>query len=66
MSDNSIINIGKNSQEHVAYKLLELISLAEGKSINGGLGVINYDRKWILDSYAECIDVVRNGVAARS
>jgi hypothetical protein len=59
MTDQTVVHIGENSPERIAYLLLYEIANVEGKSISQGGGV---DRKWILDTYAECINVVRNPV----
>ena len=42
--------------EAVALRLFEIIAGHEGKSNAGA------DRKWVLDTYAECLRVVRNPV----
>jgi hypothetical protein len=52
---------GENSPEFIAYKLLNHIAVVEGIG-NSGFG--NYgDRKWdrrqLLDAYAECLQAVR-------
>jgi len=62
MADAPVIHIGENSPEHVAYSLLRTIATVEKKKLNheskpeGGSVA---DRKWILDTYAECIMAVR-------
>ncbi len=48
------------TSEHVAYLLLLGIAHQEGKEVFGNPLQINADRNWMLDRYAECIDVVRN------
>lgn len=54
MADNSTTD----SAEHVAYKLLSVIASNESKSF-GGMSPATADRKWLLDTYAECIDAVK-------
>jgi hypothetical protein len=61
MADKApVVHIGENSPEHVALKLLINIAYAEKKHFYPGL----YDgekpsRKWLLDTYAECLEAVR-------
>lgn len=52
MADTSVVHIGENSPEQVAFKLMQLIAINEGKTGSA-------DRKWMLDTYAECLHVVR-------
>jgi len=59
MSDRTTAHIGENSPEQVAYKLLVLVGKSETK-INGSHDPINgADRKWLLDTYAECLRAVK-------
>jgi hypothetical protein len=51
MADAPVVHIGENSPEQVAYKLYRDIRLEEKKS--------NADRKYVLDTYAECLEAVR-------
>jgi hypothetical protein len=53
---DTVVHIGENSPEHVAYELFRHIALVEGKPLVSG----GPDRKWILDTYAECLLAVRN------
>lgn len=46
-----------DSPEAVAYALLFGIGKAEGKATNQGTLVA--DRKWMLDTYAECLSAVK-------
>jgi hypothetical protein len=48
---------GGHSSEQVAYMLLERIASCEGKALAGHGD--KADRKWILDTYAECLIAVR-------
>ena len=63
MPDTPVIHIGENSPEQVAFKLLEAIAKVEMKSISMAKdlapGWTKADRKWILETYAECLDAVR-------
>lgn len=54
MADAPVVHIGENSPEMIAYRLLEHIANAEKKYLN------NADRKWLLDTYAECLEAVRD------
>ena len=48
---------GSPSPEEVAYKLLYLVAWSENKDLDAWGKA---DRKWILDTYAECLLTVRN------
>ena len=65
MADNSVAHIGENSPEYVAYKLMELIAGAEGKSFNKSAGD-PASRQWILNTYAQCSRIVSSGWEAKS
>ena len=63
MTDNTAeVHIGENSPEQVAYKLLHDIGRAEGRRFTQGVAgnSANTDRKWLLDTYAECLRAVRD------
>jgi hypothetical protein len=58
---NTTVHIGENSPEHVAYRLMADIAKIEDKALyrtseNEGHRA---DRKWILDTYAECLSAVQ-------
>jgi hypothetical protein len=57
--DNLSANVGE-SPEHIAFRLLELIMSVEGASRAAG----SLDRKWILDTYGECLTRVRRPVSS--
>lgn len=59
MSDNAILHVGENSPEQVAYKLFLRIGLAEEKLNISGNPTPGTDRKWILETYAECLAFVK-------
>lgn len=47
------------SGEEIAYRLLLDVAYAEGKQMRAVQAGGKPDRKWILDTYAECIRAVR-------
>ena len=47
-----------DTPEAVAYALLCGIAEAEGKRVDGAF-VIKAERKWLLDTYAECLEAVK-------
>jgi hypothetical protein len=51
---------GSPSPEEVAYKLMYVVAWGEDKDLDGWGKA---DRKWILDTYAECLLTVRNPAA---
>lgn len=55
MADAKIVNSGENTPEHVAYRLLEMVMQAEGKVAYKHDRHEQADRKYILDTYAECL-----------
>ncbi len=59
MANPSETHTSGHSPEQVAYTLLELIAYAEGKLLSGSPQGKAPDRKWILETYAECLRVVR-------
>lgn len=56
MADHSS---GENTPEHVAYRLMERIADVEGMTLSRSGKDKPATRKWILDTYAECLDAVR-------
>ena len=46
--------------EHIAYGLLAVIARVEGKALTTGSAGTNPDRKWILDTFAECMEATSN------
>jgi hypothetical protein len=63
MADSApVVHIGENSPEHVAYRLLLDIQRIERKVFSGGeikQGWSGADRKWVLDTYAECLQAAK-------
>lgn len=51
---------GSWTPEHIAYVLLMAIAKGEGKSLTGGSTGVAPDRKWLLDTFAECMLAVRD------
>lgn len=58
MADAKIVNTGENTPEYVAYQLMQDVMRAEGKALYSGDKVEKADRKYLLDTYAECIYAV--------
>ena len=63
MADQTVVHIGENSSEQVAYKLMETIASIEKKVLripkNLASGHVIADRDWILSTYKACITAVR-------
>lgn len=57
---NAVVHIGENSPEHVAYKLLQDVMNAENRATYKHDKRELADRKYILDTYAECLKAVRS------
>jgi hypothetical protein len=55
---NTVVHIGENSPEHVAHRLMQEVASLEGKLLYGGKPN-SADRKWLLDTYAECLRAAR-------
>ena len=60
MADETVVHIGENSPEHIAYRLLEDVARVEGRSFYARIGqdAEAADRDYILDTYAECLRAV--------
>lgn len=56
---DSTNTIEHNTAEEVAFKLLREVAMAEGKKLAYFSGNALADRKWILDTYAECLMTIR-------
>jgi hypothetical protein len=59
MADTPVIHIGENSPEFVALKLYFEVARTEQVESAYSSGR-KPDRKWILDTYAECLNAVQN------
>ena len=56
MTENVTLHVGENTAAYVAWKLFIEIANAEKKHAFHGQGYeLHGDRKWILDTYAECL-----------
>lgn len=66
MADVPVVRIESNSPEKIAYELMKLVAISEKKLLTPSPGPASFDKKWLLDTYAECLDAVRNGISARS
>jgi hypothetical protein len=62
MADTPIVNVVENSPEHVAFLLFREIAKSEKKNIINPPQAATEaaDRKWILDTYAECLRAVKD------
>jgi hypothetical protein len=56
---DAVVHIGENSPEHVAYRLFVHVLHADKKTLGGGAAPSTVDRKYILDTYAECLNAVQ-------
>lgn len=54
MADSTVVHIGENSPEEVAFKLFSEIVTVEIHNAGGKM-----DRDWILNTYAQCLYAVR-------
>ncbi len=56
-----VVHIGENSPEHVAYRLLQQVMNIERMSPtqDPAQGWRPADRKWLLDTYAECLQATK-------
>ena len=52
MAENTVVHIGENSPEQVAYKLMRDIARAEKVSLEGTN--ITSNREWIIKTYIMC------------
>lgn len=55
----AVVHVGENSPEHVAYQLFCHVAAVEGVLL-GRLQKDATSRKWILDTYSDCLHAVRN------
>jgi len=60
MTDKAIVHIGENSPEEVAFKLFKEIVSVEIHNSNPPKAM---SKKWILDTYAECLLTVRGPIS---
>lgn len=61
MADAPVVHIGENSPEEVAFRLMEKVASVEKKLLYSSSDYPDRvaDRGYILDTYAECLAVVR-------
>lgn len=61
MADTTVVHIGENSPENIAYKLLQDIARMEGMSLHQSpsQGYQTATRQWLLDTYTECLEAVK-------
>ncbi len=69
MDEQTVVHIGENSPEHVAYRLMQDVLTVENKEVigrdpSGGREIAT--RKEILDIYAECLHTIRYPKARQS
>ena len=64
MADQPVVHIGENSPEQVAFKLMFNIARVEGKVLhrNPEDGEETASKEWLLDTYAECLRIVKNPI----
>lgn len=58
-SSNTIVHLAENSPEQIAYRLMTLIAAVEDRELYSH-GKNPADRTWILDTYSECLQAVKN------
>ena len=57
MADETVVHIGENSPEQIAYKLFQNIATVEDVNLYG-TERSPASREWILRTYSQCIRVV--------
>jgi hypothetical protein len=57
MADNTVVHIGENSPEYVAFKMMHMIMNAENRNEHGHQSN-PVDREWILRTYNQCRSAV--------
>lgn len=60
MADATHLSIGENTPDYIAYRLMRDIAQAEGRSFVPN-ATNPVDRVWILQTFAQCAAVVKNG-----
>jgi hypothetical protein len=68
MAGEPVVHIGENSPEHVAFRLYQIIAFLEGRTNSAGFAKDGggADRRYILDTYAECLECVKGYRARQS
>ena len=64
MAEQTVVHIGENSPEYVAYRLMSDVAHVENKVLfaNPTGSSTSADREWILNTYAECLRAVKGGI----
>ena len=57
MADQAAVHTGENSPEYIAFRLFKEVASTEAQALRSTQG---YNRKYILDTYAECLNTVQN------
>ncbi|MEO9900350.1 hypothetical protein [Nisaea sp.] len=62
MSDTTHLHVGENTQEHIAFKLLEVVASVEQKNLfhYEGAPEKTPTREWVLNTFAECLQAARS------
>lgn len=59
-NQDTVVHLGENSPEQVAFKLMQEIAITEGRYFDSDArGEQHADRRWILDTYAQCLTAVK-------
>ena len=59
-TSTTTVHLGENSPEQVALKLTEVVARLEKRELYVTSETRNpADRKWLLDTFAECLEAVR-------
>jgi hypothetical protein len=53
-------DIGSWTPEHIGYVLLGIVARAEQKALHKTESGATPDRKWLLDTFAECMQAVKD------
>ncbi len=61
MADEAVVHIEESSPEYVAYRLFKDVVSTEGRALypRAAEHLVTADRAYILDTYTECLRVVR-------
>lgn len=65
MAGETVVHMGENSPEYVAYQLLHIVAEAEKVSLSADENHDMPDRDWILSTYAQCLLAVRSPHAVK-
>ena len=62
MAEQTVVHMGENSPEQVAYRLMQDVARVENKLLHANVVApdqTSADRQWILGTYVECVRAVR-------